>query len=162
MAATTTRTVSRNLGRLNAKTTAFFLCDIQEKFRPGIHAFASVVQILEVPLIVTEQYPKGLGHTAPEIDISHASLVDAKTKFSMVTEAVAQKLRELDTRSVVLYGIESHVCVMQTCLELLDNDYDVHVVADGDPKFKQISNLVKEFQAAAKTNELLHRKRASL
>ncbi|KAJ2557492.1 hypothetical protein EV175_001319 [Coemansia sp. RSA 1933] len=131
----------RNLGRLNASSTAFLLCDIQEKFRPGIHAFESLVQVaqkmskasqlLKIPLLVTEQYSKGLGHTVEEIDIGHASVVEDKTRFSMFTPAVAQKLQELKIRSVVLYGIESHVCVLQTCLELMDNDYDVHVLADG-------------------------------
>ncbi|KAJ2762526.1 hypothetical protein IWQ57_005780, partial [Coemansia nantahalensis] len=129
------------LGRPTAGRTAFFLCDIQERFRTGIHAFESLVQvankmsrfsaIADIPLIVTEQYPKGLGHTAKEIAVDHAALVDEKTKFSMLTPAVAEKLAELGTESVVLYGIESHVCVLQTCLELLEHKYDVHVLADG-------------------------------
>ncbi|KAJ1725457.1 hypothetical protein LPJ53_000387 [Coemansia erecta] len=196
-------TAARSLGRLNARSTAFLLCDIQERFRPGIHAFESVVQvaqkmtqaskILSIPLLVTEQYPKGLGHTAAEIDISHAQLVEAKSKFSMLTEGVRKKLEDLGITSVVLFGIESHVCVMQTCLELLDNKYDVHVLADGvssmnapeidiavrrmagagafvvssesvlfqltddaaNPKFREISALVKQHQAAAKQNKLL-------
>ncbi|KAJ1726321.1 hypothetical protein LPJ61_005266 [Coemansia biformis] len=131
----------RSLGRPKAGNTVFFLCDVQERFRSGIHAFESVVQvaqkmsrfsqIADIPLVVTEQYPKGLGHTAGEISIGHAALVDEKTKFSMLTPAVEQKLKELDAQSVVLYGIESHICILQTCLELLDNQYDVHVLADG-------------------------------
>ncbi|KAJ1872835.1 hypothetical protein H4R99_006396 [Coemansia sp. RSA 1722] len=88
-------------------------------------------QILSVPLIVTEQYPKGLGHTVSEIDITHAKIVEAKSKFSMYTPMVQEKLQELSIKSVVLYGIESHVCVLQTCLDLLENNYEVHVLADG-------------------------------
>ncbi|KAJ2786062.1 hypothetical protein H4R18_000094 [Coemansia javaensis] len=131
----------RGLGLIQARSTVFFLCDIQEKFRDKIHAFESMVQVaqkmsrvsktMEIPLVVTEQYPKGLGHTADEIDIGHAALVESKTKFSMVTDGVAQMLRDTGARSVVLYGAESHVCVLQTCLELLDAQYDVHVLADG-------------------------------
>ncbi|KAJ1903537.1 hypothetical protein LPJ81_003005 [Coemansia sp. IMI 209127] len=141
MASRAAASSARRLGWLNANSTAFLLCDVQEKFRPGIHAFESLVQvaqkmskasrILKVPLIVTEQYSKGLGHTVEEIDIGHASVVEDKSRFSMFTPAVAQKLSELQIQSVVLYGIESHVCVLQTCLELMDNDYDVHVLADG-------------------------------
>ncbi|KAJ1665373.1 hypothetical protein IW140_001454 [Coemansia sp. RSA 1813] len=141
MASRVAASSARSLGRLNASSTAFLLCDIQEKFRPGIHAFECLVQvaqkmskasrILKIPLIVTEQYSKGLGHTVEEIDIAHASLVDDKSRFSMFTPSVAKKLEELQIRSVVLYGIESHVCVLQTCLELMDNNYDVHVLADG-------------------------------
>ncbi|KAJ2453134.1 hypothetical protein EV183_002474 [Coemansia sp. RSA 2336] len=135
------KTLTRQLGRLNPKSTVFFLCDVQERFRSGIHAFESLVQvsqkmskfskILDIPLVVTEQYPKGLGHTATEIPIDHACLVEDKSKFSMLTPAVANKLAELKANSVVLYGIESHVCVLQTCLDLLENQYDVHVLADG-------------------------------
>ncbi|KAJ1913075.1 hypothetical protein GGI03_001712 [Coemansia sp. RSA 2337] len=131
----------RSLGRLSIKSTAFLLCDVQEKFRSGIHAFESVVQvsqkmsaaskILQIPLLVTEQYPRGLGATASEIPIDHAVLNEAKTKFSMMTPGVTAKLEELQTKSVVLYGIEAHVCVMQTCLDLLDLNFDVHVLADG-------------------------------
>ncbi|KAJ1909426.1 hypothetical protein GGI13_000836 [Coemansia sp. RSA 455] len=131
----------RSLGRLSIKSTAFLLCDVQEKFRSGIHAFESVVQvsqkmsaaskILQIPLLVTEQYPRGLGATASEIPIDHAVINEAKTKFSMMTPGVTAKLEELQTKSVVLYGIEAHVCVMQTCLDLLDLNFDVHVLADG-------------------------------
>ncbi|KAJ1809650.1 hypothetical protein LPJ75_004348 [Coemansia sp. RSA 2598] len=134
-------TAKRNLGRLHQSSTAFLLCDIQERFRPEIYAFESVVsvaqkmarasKILSIPLIVTEQYSKGLGHTVSEIDISHAAIVEEKSKFSMFTEPVSKKLQDLSIKSVVLFGIESHVCVMQTCLDLLENDYDVHVLADG-------------------------------
>ncbi|PIA19357.1 Isochorismatase hydrolase [Coemansia reversa NRRL 1564] len=134
-------TSARRLGQLQRQGTVFFLCDIQEKFRAGIHAFESLVQVAQkmsrfaeiskIPLIATEQYPKGLGHTASEISLDHAELVEEKTKFSMLTPAVAGKLEELKTQSVVLFGIESHVCVLQTCLDLLALDYDVHVLADG-------------------------------
>ncbi|KAJ1835828.1 hypothetical protein IWW55_004068 [Coemansia sp. RSA 2706] len=134
-------TAARRIGRLNPKTTVFFLCDVQERFRSGIHAFESLVQVAQkmskfsqltkTPLIVTEQYSKGLGNTVSEIPIDHAQLVEDKSKFSMVTERVAAKLQELRAESVVLYGIESHVCVLQTCLDLLESQYDVHVLADG-------------------------------
>ncbi|KAJ2690177.1 hypothetical protein IWW39_000987 [Coemansia spiralis] len=137
----TSRLATRSLGRLNIKSTAFLLCDVQEKFRSGIHAFESVVQvsqkmsaaskILQIPLIVTEQYPRGLGCTANEIPIDHAAHLEAKTKFSMMTPGVTAKLEELQTKSVVLYGIEAHVCVLQTCLDLLEHNFDVHVLADG-------------------------------
>lgn len=131
----------RQLGRLHSSSTAFFLCDIQEKFRPIVHHYDSLVgvaqkmseasKLLNIPLIVTEQYPQGLGSTAQEIPIDHAQCVESKTKFSMMTDGVVKRLRDLNTKSVVLYGIESHVCVLQTCLDLLADEYDVHVLADG-------------------------------
>lgn len=86
-------------------------------------------KILDIPLIVTEQNPKALGQTAPELDLSQAKLNVPKTKFSMLVPEVEKELK--DIKSVVLFGIESHVCVLQTALDLLERNYDVHVLADG-------------------------------
>ncbi|KAF9583912.1 Isochorismatase domain-containing protein 1 [Lunasporangiospora selenospora] len=129
----------RNVGRIHQKSTAFFLCDIQEKFRPHIFQFPSVVataqkmiaahKVLDIPLIVTEQNPRALGATAPELDISGARINLPKTKFSMLVPEVEKELQGI--KSVVLFGIESHVCVLQTALDLLEKNYDVHVLVDG-------------------------------
>ncbi|KAF9933581.1 Isochorismatase domain-containing protein 1 [Mortierella alpina] len=129
----------RNVGRVHQKTTAFFLCDIQEKFRSHIFQYPSVVataqkmiaahKVLDIPLIVTEQNPKALGATATELDLSQAKINIPKTKFSMYVPEVQKELKGI--KSVVLFGIESHVCVLQTALDLLENNYDVHVLADG-------------------------------
>ncbi|ORZ15501.1 Isochorismatase-like protein [Lobosporangium transversale] len=129
----------RNIGRIHQKSTAFFLCDIQEKFRSHIFQYPSVVataqkmiaahKILDIPLIVTEQNPTALGQTATELDISQAKVNIPKTKFSMLVPEVEKELQGI--KSVVLFGIESHVCVLQTALDLLENNFDVHVLADG-------------------------------
>ncbi|KAF9550431.1 Isochorismatase domain-containing protein 1 [Mortierella hygrophila] len=129
----------RNVGRVHQKTTAFFLCDIQEKFRTHIFQYPSVVataqkmiaahKVLDIPLIVTEQNPRALGGTAAELDLSQAKVNYPKTKFSMYVPEVEKELKGI--KSVVLFGIESHVCVLQTALDLLENNYDVHVLADG-------------------------------
>jgi nicotinamidase-related amidase len=120
--------------------TCFFLCDIQEKFRI-VHGYTQVIStaqkmvraasILNIPLIVTEHYPKALGNTVPEIDIGQATLIAEKTKFSMWIPEVEQKVNDLDSESVVLFGIESHVCVLQTAMDLLRCNKDVYIVADG-------------------------------
>ncbi|KAF9127114.1 Isochorismatase domain-containing protein 1 [Mortierella sp. 14UC] len=129
----------RNVGRVHQKTTAFFLCDIQEKFRALTFQYPSVIataqkmiaahKVLDIPLIVTEQNPKALGATATELDLSQAKVNYPKTKFSMYIPEVEKELKGI--KSVVLFGIESHVCVLQTALDLLENNYDVHVLADG-------------------------------
>ncbi|KAG0026227.1 Isochorismatase domain-containing protein 1 [Podila clonocystis] len=129
----------RNVGRVHQKSTAFFLCDIQEKFRSHIFQFPSVIataqkmiaahKVLDIPLIVTEQNPQALGATATELDLSAAKVNYPKTKFSMFVPEVEKELKGI--KSVVLFGIESHVCVLQTALDLLENNYDVHVLADG-------------------------------
>ncbi|KAF7723696.1 Isochorismatase domain-containing protein 1 [Apophysomyces ossiformis] len=88
-------------------------------------------KLLDIPVIVTEQYPKAFGPTVAELDVSEASMSIQKTKFSMYVPEVAELLKARKTESVMLVGIESHVCVLQTALELLENNIDVHVVADG-------------------------------
>ena len=90
-------------------------------------------QALDVPVIVTEQYPKGLGHTAKEI----ANVFDddfeviEKTAFSSCgAERFVAKLRELGTKQVVLCGLETHICVSQTAHDLLERGFQVHLLID--------------------------------
>ncbi|CAG8617093.1 7805_t:CDS:2 [Ambispora leptoticha] len=133
--------VLRNVAKLNLSTTAFFVCDIQERFRHFIYQFPSLLsttnkmisaaKILDIPIVVTEQNPKALGNTVPEIDTSYAKIVLPKTKFSMFLPEIEKLLKENSINSVVLFGIESHVCILQTTLDLLENNYNVHVLADG-------------------------------
>ncbi|KAG0253195.1 Isochorismatase domain-containing protein 1 [Mortierella polycephala] len=151
---------SRVVGRANQKTTAFFLCDIQEKFRSHIYQFPAVVataqkmiaahKILDIPLIVTEQNPRALGITAPELDLSQAKMNLPKTKFSMFIPEVEKELKSNNIKSVVLFGIESHVCVLQTALDLLENNYDVHVLADGVSSMNsyEIQHALKRIETA--------------
>ena len=112
--------------------------DIQEAFRPAIDEFDGIVdasaaliqgaRALGVPVIVTEQYPRGLGDTVPEL-LEHLEGVErlAKTVFA-ATQADGFALGGRD--QVVLCGVEAHVCVSQTALELLAAGTDVHVAAD--------------------------------
>ncbi|SCZ90203.1 BZ3500_MvSof-1268-A1-R1_Chr1-3g01837 [Microbotryum saponariae] len=136
---------SARVVKLVPGATAFFVCDIQERFRPVIHAYDSVINtaakmtkaaaLLEVPVIVTEQNPKALGATVPlSLEKLPKSLYRgaiSKTKFSMMLPEVEAQLKEWKTKSVVIFGIESHVCVLQTCLDLLERNYSVHILADG-------------------------------
>ncbi len=158
------------LCRLKPETSVLLVCDVQERFRAGIHKFATVVSgaqrltraanELKVPTIVTEQYPKGLGHTVEELDASAAVVVRArarkqqtaraqracpritlsdwrcaaqveKTAFSMIVPDVKQKLSTIaGLTDAVLCGIEAHVCVQQTSLDLLEMGINVHLCVD--------------------------------
>jgi len=94
-----------------------------------------LAKVLDIPVVVTEQNSRALGSTVPEIDLQtlgplHLKTVE-KTLFSMFTPEVEAILKKHDLKSVVLFGIESHVCVLQSSLDLLENGYDVHVLADG-------------------------------
>jgi len=92
-------------------------------------------KILDMPVVVTEQYPKGLGPTVPELGIQEFPDVKpvAKTQFSMLTKDILQKLRSdyPQVNSIVLCGIEAHVCVQGTALQAIKDGFEVHVVVDG-------------------------------
>ncbi|XP_046975057.1 isochorismatase domain-containing protein 1-like isoform X2 [Vanessa cardui] len=131
------------LGALEAQKTAFLLCDIQETFRPHIKHFGEVVRVankmleaakhFNIPVYVSEQYPKGLGHTTKDINVEGAALVYDKTTFSMYSQELKDRLKKdvPNLGSVVLFGIETHVCIEQTVIDLLKEDINVHVLADG-------------------------------
>uniref|UniRef100_A0AC34QQH4 Isochorismatase-like domain-containing protein n=1 Tax=Panagrolaimus sp. JU765 TaxID=591449 RepID=A0AC34QQH4_9BILA len=134
---------SRLVKRINAKQTALLVCDMQDKFRNNIKFFPEIVQIsrrlidagkiLEIPILATEQYPKGLGHTVAELGLEENGIpVFEKMSFSMCCSDVVNKLQKEQVKEVVLCGIEAHVCVYQTCLELLERGVAVHVVADAE------------------------------
>jgi nicotinamidase-related amidase len=109
--------------------------DVQEGFR-SYASFEAVAQacanlvrgarILDVPRIVSEQYPKGLGHTAPEVDLQDEPIVQ-KTVFSA---ARADGFELAERTQAIVCGIETHVCVSQTVHDLLDRGIHVHVPAD--------------------------------
>mmetsp|Transcript_26894 Transcript_26894/g.31055 ORF Transcript_26894/g.31055 Transcript_26894/m.31055 type:complete len:167 (-) Transcript_26894:50-550(-) len=93
---------------------------------------ARTARILEVPLIVTEQTPKNLGHTFEEIqkEYPEGTKVFEKTKFSMMTDEVTKYFESFGRDTVVLYGIETHVCVQQTALDLAEMGVKVHLITD--------------------------------
>lgn len=100
-------------------------------------------KILDIPLIITEQYPQRLGNIVSEIDTSYGFKF-AKTKFSMYSKEVEDKLKSFnrDLKSVVLFGIEAHVCVQQTAFDLLESGFDVHVVADGTSSQRHFDRMI--------------------
>uniref|UniRef100_A0A8C9FFF9 Isochorismatase domain-containing protein 1 n=1 Tax=Pavo cristatus TaxID=9049 RepID=A0A8C9FFF9_PAVCR len=155
------------LGNLTPSSTVFFCCDMQERFRPAIKYFGDIISVgqrlvcarlLGIPVIVTEQYPKGLGSTVQEIDLTGAKLVLPKTKFSMVLPEVEAALAEIPgVRSVVLFGVETHVCIQQTALELIGRGLEVHIVADATSsrRFLPLGLVLLALQQNRSTAELL-------
>jgi len=126
---------------LNVENTALVVIDVQGKLAQLMHEketlFDNVkriikgAQVLEIPIIWTEQNPEGLGPTLPEI----ASLLDsepiAKFAFSCCgEEAFMRALEEVNRKQVLLAGIEAHVCVYQTAVDLVRLGYEVHILAD--------------------------------
>jgi nicotinamidase-related amidase len=130
-----------NLGIPKRDEVAFVLVDIQERFLPVIHNIETVIDntntlvrgasILKIPLIVTEQYPKGLGRTVNEIHLDEGQEIIEKISFDCFgCGNFMGKLEELEVRSLVIFGIEAHVCVLKTALGALARNYEAHVVAD--------------------------------
>ena len=119
---------------LDRDRAALVVVDVQEAFRPAVEGFDDVVEntrrlmegakILGIPVVVTEQYPKGLGRTVEELgDVAPVE----KTCFS----AARAEGFDLDGRDQALVcGIESHVCVSQTAHDLLERGVEVHVACD--------------------------------
>jgi nicotinamidase-related amidase len=128
--------------RIVRENTACLVIDIQEKLFPVMHGkddllkncriLISGMQALHIPLTVTQQYTKGLGKTIPEISslIADFSFIE-KRDFSCCGEPeVMQRLKRSDVKNIVLCGIESHVCVLQTALDLKEAGWMPVVVAD--------------------------------
>ncbi len=125
--------------KLDPERAALVVIDVQEGFRRALADFDDVASatatmvrgasVLGVPIVVTEQYPKGLGETVPEVAEHLPEGVDPipKTVFSA---ASAEGFGLGGRDQAVVCGIETHVCVNQTVLELLDEGTEVHVVTD--------------------------------
>ncbi|CAH8627581.1 unnamed protein product [Heterobilharzia americana] len=120
--------------------TLFLMCDVQDSLLNIVMDSNNVClrisnllhlgKSLGIPLIVTEQYSKGLGNTTNILDISHALFVVDKVSFSMYHGLVAEKLAEFRNYSIVLFGLEAHICILQTALHLLEENYKIFIVAD--------------------------------
>jgi nicotinamidase-related amidase len=128
--------------RLNIGHTAILVVDMQERLLPAMHEKQGVIDAvsklidgsnaLGVPILVTEQYRKGLGTTIAPIAQKLESAVcnEEKLKFSSCIKPILDSLRTMGARSVVVCGIEAHVCVLQTCLDLLDSGFVTAVAVD--------------------------------
>ncbi|KAJ5628710.1 Isochorismatase-like protein, partial [Penicillium lividum] len=125
---------------------ALFICDIQEKFRTKIYEFSKLVSTtnklvrtantLNFPIYITTQSRTKLGETVSELS-THLQGPNVKadidkTRFSMITPELSAKLPVESTEmDAIIVGIETHICVTQTTLDLLARGYRVYVVVDG-------------------------------
>jgi nicotinamidase-related amidase len=128
---------------LQLSQSALIIIDMQEAFRTKITDFtetaariATVVEgakLLKLPILVTEQYPKGLGHTADEIKAALPSDIEIieKTTFSSCgAQTFTAQLERTGAKQVLVCGIEAHICVNQTVHDLLASGAQVHLLAD--------------------------------
>jgi nicotinamidase-related amidase len=127
--------------RLTAETSAVLVIDVQEKLLPAVPTarelllnlgfLLDVARLLGVPVLATEQYPRGLGGTAPELLARLPAERPAKTAFSCAAvPSVLDSLQNGGRRQLVATGLETHVCVLQTVLDFLSVGVTVFVPVD--------------------------------
>lgn len=130
--------------RLEEKSCALLVVDLQEKFVPVVSNWEDTVKatvrlirffrLIQAPVVATEQYPKGLGHTvSPILEAlkGNPTPVLEKTAFSVCASELCRKVIEMVKRPQwVVCGIEAHVCIQQTVFDLLDLGHDVFLPAD--------------------------------
>lgn len=127
---------------INREDTVAVFIDFQEKLMPAMSGrdtledkvvrLASGLQVLGVPHVVTQQYTKGLGETIPSIAaaIGEYSPID-KTTFSCMNHVdFVNQLELAERKNVIVCGIESHICVQQTVMQLLEEGYRVYIPVD--------------------------------
>jgi nicotinamidase-related amidase len=126
--------------QMSTLDTGLLVIDVQEKLVPKIAGAAALVRnigflldaakVLELPVQATEQYPRGLGSTVAEL-LPHLPERPEKVAFSScAVPAVVQTFHRLARPKVVLAGIETHVCVLHTALDLLAADFRVFIPVD--------------------------------
>jgi nicotinamidase-related amidase len=128
--------------RIKREKAGLVVVDIQDRLLPQIFEKERLIKntllllkgaaILRVPVLVTEQYRKGLGLTAPEIGgaIANFAPMEKATFSACGAEGFEPALKEKGITDVILCGMESHICVLQTCLDLLDHGFRVFIAAD--------------------------------
>jgi nicotinamidase-related amidase len=124
---------------------AFVVIDFQEKLLEAmerdtcrrvtrnIQLLVRLARLLKIPLIVTEQYPRGLGSTSKGLKEILGDLYQPveKLSFSCYRQpAFLEKVKSVGVKHFVLAGLEMHVCVLQTVLDLLADSYEVSIVSD--------------------------------
>ncbi len=127
---------------LQRENAALLVIDIQERILPVILESERVVEntlklingfkILSVPIYYTEQYPKGLGPTESKIksSLGNAEAIQKMTFSCSGASGLFQDLKRKRIKQVIVCGVESHVCVLQTVLDLLAEEFQVHIAAD--------------------------------
>ncbi len=140
---------------IDSNSAALLVVDIQDRLLPVVanpdvliantRTLLTAANRMAVPVLVSEQYPRGIGHTVETLaDLVTQDRVVTKTAFSCLREAAwSERFHALQRDQAVVVGIEAHVCVLQTALDLLSHGQDVFVVADA------ISSRTADNHAAA-------------
>lgn len=129
------------LGIIDRNRTAFIMVDVQDRLLTAMQENTALIanvnrlvesaKILGIPLIVTEQYPKGLGGTSAGIALPQDAIPIEKISFSCFgSDDFRERLHHLKRDTLVIFGTEAHICVLKTALDALKEGHVVHVVSD--------------------------------
>ena len=155
---------------ITTDNSAFLFIDIQEKLTAMLkkdkaakkaEILAKTAKILNIKTVLTEQYPQGLGSTIPCVKycLPDSAKTFEKTSFNALdTDGVKETLG--DVKNVFIFGIETHICVFQTTLALLEHGYNVFVIKDAcasreTNEFKAGINLMEKEGAKIMTTEMV-------
>ena len=125
----------------NTNDSTIVAIDIQEKLVNMFSHRESIVEnctkllksakILNIDTILTEQYPKGLGATIEDIKkIKDFKTIEKTTFSALATPEFKEEFNKTKNKNIILFGIETHICVLQTALDLLNRDCNVYIVTD--------------------------------
>lgn len=142
---------------LNCNDTLVILIDLQEKFIPVMYnkedlvynsmKFFEGIKILDVPVLVTQQYTKGLGMTIQEIkSIIGDKYIDKITFDCCGNEEFLKVLNQYNKQNILLCGIEAHICVKQTAMSLLNIGKQVYLVEDCISSRKEHNKSIAIYQ----------------
>ena len=130
------------MNTLSAENSLVLIIDIQDRLVAALDKdiivtkavkVASAAKLLSIPVLLTEQYPKGLGHTVPQLQevLPENSEVLEKTFFNaLLEEGMLDKIKSYGKKQIVIFGIETHICVHQTASALVEAGFDVYVIKD--------------------------------
>ena len=159
--------MSGNLGKfkLDAEKAVLVVIDIQARLVPAmpqdvylrlrdtVGMLVEGAKLFSVPVVTTEQYPQGIGHTVPELAAACDGTLVEKVSFGCCGEPnFLAALKQTGRSQVIVTGMETHVCVYQTVLGLLEDGYHVHLVRDAvcsRNKLDYLSGVASAVQAGA-------------
>ncbi len=131
------------MAQLNLEDSLVLIIDVQEKLLNAVFnkeqvekksaIVAEAAKILGIPVVVTEQYPKGLGNTIPAVKnaLAEDTEIFEKTAFSALNnEEILEAIKKHNKKQILIFGIETHICVSQTTAVLRELGYEVSVIKD--------------------------------
>ena len=144
---------------LDRNRSALVLIDFQERLFPNVHEhqrvmaridlLLSAANLMQVPVLLTEQYPRGLGSTVEEIRkaLPQAQPLEKMDFSCAAAPGFKERLSSLQRDQIILTGIETHICVAQTALDLASQGENVFVVADATSSRRPLDALVRTTRA---------------